>query len=160
MNLLTYVELVNVFFFLVVGCSSLLEEDTDENGRFHHPRYNHMRINQGNIYWIQSEEPDKSELGHYSHPYVVIQDNLFNRSRIHTVIICAITSNIKRANAPGNVLLDIGEANLPKQSVVEVSKVSSVKKTELGEYIGHLSEQRIEQILAGMRFLQASSFTR
>lgn len=118
-----------------------------------------MTINQGDIYWIQLEEPDESELGYYPHPYVVIQDNLFNHSRIHTVVVCALTSNMKQANAPGNVLLDVGEANLPKHSIVVVSKVSTVDKTQLGEYIGSLSEQRINQILAGMRFLQSSFFS-
>jgi mRNA interferase MazF len=87
---------------------------------------------------------------------VVIQDDVFNRSRIHTVIVCALTSNLKRANEPGNVLLDVGEGNLPKQSVVVVSQVSAVEKTQIGEYIGALSDQRVEQILAGMRFQQAS----
>jgi mRNA interferase MazF len=62
------------------------------------------------------------------------------------------------ANAPGNLLLDAGEANLPKHSVVVVSKVSAVAKTELGEYIGTLAEGRVNQILAGMRFLQLSFF--
>ncbi len=118
-----------------------------------------MQINQGDIYWIQSEDPN-SELGYYMHPYVVVQDDLFNHSRIHTVIVCALTTNIKRANAPGNVLLDVDEATLQKQSIVEVSKVSSVYKTQLGDYIGSLSTQRVEQILAGVRFLQASSFVR
>lgn len=119
-----------------------------------------MLVNQGDIYWIQLEDTGESELGYYSHPYVVIQDDVINRSRINTVVVCALTSNIKRANDPGNVLLDVGEANLPKQSVVEVSKVSTVDKTQLGEYIGSLSEERIDQILAGMRFLQSSYFAR
>lgn len=119
-----------------------------------------MLINQGDVFWIQAENPDESELGHYSHPYVVVQDNLFNHSRINTVIVCALTSNIGRAKDPGNVLLDLGEANLPEQSVVVVSKVSSVAKTLLGEYIGSLSQTRIEQILAGIRFLQAAFFSR
>jgi mRNA interferase MazF len=66
---------------------------------------------------------------------------------------------MKQANAPGNVLLEGGEANLPQQSVVVVSKVSVVDKTQLGDYIGTLSQQRVEQILAGMRFLQASFFS-
>lgn len=110
-------------------------------------------IHQGDIYWVPLEEPGGLEPG-YSHPYVVIQDDVLTRSRINTVVICALTSNIKRANVPGNVYLEAGEANLPRQSVVEVSKVSTVDKTQLGEYIGSLSGQRINQILAGMRFLQ------
>jgi mRNA interferase MazF len=90
------------------------------------------------------------------HPYVVIQDNVFNHSRIHTVVACVLTSNIKRISMPGNVLLEAGEANLLRQSVVEVSKITTVDKTQLGEYIGSLDERRIQQILAGIRFLQTS----
>jgi mRNA interferase MazF len=119
-------------------------------------------VNRGDIYWVQLE--DLSESGPAAsgirHPHVVIQDNVFNHSRINTVVTCALTSNIKRAHTPGNVLLDAGEANLPQQSVVEVSKVSTVDKTQLGEYIGALTEQRINQIMAGMRFLQMSFFDR
>jgi len=59
---------------------------------------------------------------------------------------------------PGNVLLDVDEGNLPKRSVVVVSQVSSVEKARLGERIGALSEARVEQILAGLRFQQAPFF--
>lgn len=117
-----------------------------------------MSINQGDVYWIQSADTDESELGRYPHPYVVIQDDVINHSRINTVVVCALTSNLKRANTPGNVFLDVGEANLPRQSVVEVSKVSTINKTQLGAYIGALSAERIKQILAGMRFLHKSYF--
>jgi mRNA interferase MazF len=108
-------------------------------------------VNQGDIYWVHPEEG-------VPHPYVVIQDNLFNHSRIHTVVVCALTSNINRASIPGNVLLEPGEANLPRHSVVEVSKVSTLDKAKLGDYIGSVSEQRIQQIMAGMRFLQRAYF--
>jgi mRNA interferase MazF len=88
---------------------------------------------------------------------VVIQDDVINRSRINTVVVCALTTNLSRAKAPGNVLLEAGEANLPRQSIVVVSQVSTVNKSQLGEYIGSLNEQRINQILAGMQFLQRMS---
>ena len=117
-------------------------------------------INQGDVYWIRPENPDEAELGYYAHPYVVIQDNLFNYSRIHSVVVCALTTNLKQANAPGNVLLEAGEANLPKQSAVAVSKVSAVHKSQLGDYIGSLSEARVQQIWAGMRFLHLSFWGR
>jgi mRNA interferase MazF len=110
-------------------------------------------INQGEIYWVPLEEPSGLEPG-YTHPHVVIQDNVINRSRINTLVVCALTSNLKRAKEPGNVLLEVGEANLPKQSVAVVSQVSTVDKTQLGEFIGVLTEPRINQILAGMQFLQ------
>lgn len=115
-----------------------------------------MRINQGDLYWVQLNEASETEEG-YAHPYVIIQDNVFNHSRLDTVVVCALTSNTRRANLPGNVLLEAGEANLSRQSVVEVSKVSAVDKKKLGEYIGSLTKQRIEQILTGMRFLQLST---
>jgi mRNA interferase MazF len=106
-------------------------------------------IHQGDLYWVTLEDEGAA------HPQVVLQDDVFNRSRIHTVVVCGLTSNRKRGNLPGNVLLDAGEANLTRPSVVEVSKVTSIAKTQLGEYIGTLSPARVEQILAGMRFLQA-----
>lgn len=117
------------------------------------------KISQGDVYWVPLEATSGSEPG-YTHPHVVIQDNVFNRSRISTVVVCALTTNMKRAKAPGNVFLEAGEANLPRQSVVVVSQVSTVEKTQLGEYIGSLSEQRIDQILAGMQFLQSMTESR
>jgi mRNA interferase MazF len=112
-----------------------------------------MVFNQGDIYWVSLEGQAGSEPG-ITHPHVIIEDTGLNRSSIHTVAVCRLTSNIKQAKAPGNVLLEAGEANLRKQSVVVVSQVSTVDKKQLGEYIGTLSRQRMKQILAGMHFLQ------
>ena len=77
-----------------------------------------------------------------------------------TVVVCLLTSNRQRVTMPGNVLLEAGEGNLTRLSVVEVSKVFPVARSRLGDSIGTLSEQRIEQILAGMRFVQTSFFER
>lgn len=109
-------------------------------------------INRGDVYWVQPDDTD------FPHPHVVVQDDLFNHSRIPTVVVCALTTNLKRASLPGNVLLDAGEANLPKHSVAEVSKLSSVEKARLGAYIGTLSDQRVQQLLSGIRFLQTGFF--
>ncbi len=111
-----------------------------------------MVINQGDIYWVELEEPTGSEPG-FRHPHIVIQNNLFNRSRINTVVVCALSSNLKRAEAPGNVLLEDGEANLPKQSVVNVSQIFTVDKMQLEEYMGTVSKGRVRQILEGVRLL-------
>jgi mRNA interferase MazF len=112
-----------------------------------------MEIHQGDIYWVAIAGPQGSEPG-IPHPHVVVQEDDISRSRIHTVAVCALTTNRKRANLPGNVLLEAGEANLPRQSVVEVSKLSTVDKAQLGEFIGSLTRPRIDQILAGIQFLQ------
>jgi len=111
-----------------------------------------MVIRQGDVFWVDLGEPRGSAPG-YRHPHVVIQNNLFNRSRINTVVVCAITSNLKRASAPGNVLLRKGEANLPKRSVVNVSQIFTVDKADLVEKIGTLSPERVRQILDGVRLL-------
>ena len=117
------------------------------------------RINRGDVFWIGPDD-SRGPVPSYSHPHVVVQDDVFNHSRITTVVVCALTSNLHRANEPGNVLLEVGEGNLPKQSVVVVSQISSVDKARLGERIGSLSDTRVEQILAGLRFRQVSFFER
>jgi mRNA interferase MazF len=111
-----------------------------------------MVINQGDIFWIELDEPSGSEPG-YLHPHVIIQNNLFNRSRINTVVVCVLTSNLRRANSPGNVLLEAGEADLPEQSVVNVSQILTIDKSQLGEKIGTLSAERVRQILDGIRLV-------
>ncbi|MEG4518593.1 MULTISPECIES: type II toxin-antitoxin system PemK/MazF family toxin [unclassified Microcoleus] len=111
-----------------------------------------MVINQGDIFWIELDEPSGSEPG-YLHPHVIIQNNLFNRSRINTVVVCVLTSNLRRANSPGNVLLEAGEADLPEQSVVNVSQILTIDKSQLGEKIGTLSAERVGQILDGIRLV-------
>jgi mRNA interferase MazF len=111
-----------------------------------------VTIRQGDIYWIDLEESQGSGPG-YRHPHVVVQNNLFNASKIGTVVVCALTSNLKRGNAPGNVLLKKGEANLKKDSVVNITQVVTVDKTDLLEKIGTLSPARVRQIAEGMKLL-------
>jgi mRNA interferase MazF len=111
-----------------------------------------MVINQGDIYWIDLDEPEGGEPG-YKHPHVIVQNNLFNHSKIRTVLVCPLTSNLKRASAPGNVLLEKKESNLPKQSVVNVSQVFTVDKERLEEYVGTLSPIRVIEILSGIKLV-------
>jgi mRNA interferase MazF len=106
-----------------------------------------MTIKQGDIFWIPIDDPNGAQ-SDFIHPHVVIDHGVDM-----AVVVCALTTNMKRAKAPGNVLLEAGEANLPRQSIVVVSQVSTVNKTQLGTYIGSLSDERIHQILAGMKFL-------
>lgn len=110
-------------------------------------------IRRGEVYWLTLPRAGAIDR---PHPHVVVQDDIFNRSRVETVVVCALTTNPRRANEPGNVLLEEGEAGLPRRSVVVVSQISSVDKAALGERIGALSPERVEQILAGLRFQQAS----
>jgi mRNA interferase MazF len=111
-----------------------------------------MVIGQGEIYWIDLGEPTGSKPG-YRHPHIVIQNNVFNASRINTVVVCTLTSNLKRAKAPGNVFLEKGEANLSKKSVVNISQIYTVNKVDLIEKIGKVSEKRFQQIFDGIKLL-------
>ena len=111
-----------------------------------------MVIRQGDIVWVDLGTPSGSAPG-YKHPHVVIQNNLFNQSKINTVVVCALTSNLKRARAPGNVLLSKGEANLKKDSVVNISQVVTMDKADLIEKIGTLSPSRVKQVIEGIKLL-------
>jgi mRNA interferase MazF len=109
-------------------------------------------INQGDLFWLDLGAPIGSAPG-YRRPFVVIQNNALNHGRINSAVICALTSNLKRATAPGNVRLAEGEADLPEQSVVVVSQIFTVDKSRLDEYIGTLSPKRIRQILDGLKLI-------
>ncbi len=89
----------------------------------------------------------------YLRPYVVVQNDLLNDSRISTVVACALTTNPRRAGDLGNVMLDSGEANLPSQSVVNVSQILTVDKWELRDKIGTLSPERVRDILHGINLV-------
>ena len=82
-----------------------------------------------------------------------MQNNIFNRSQLKTVVVCALTSYLRHAQAPGNVQLELGEGNLPKQSVVNVSQIYTVDKSQLDEYIGTLSLVRVREIINGIKLV-------
>lgn len=98
----------------------------------------------GDVYWLH-DEPDA---GRIAHPQVVVGVDG------DTVTVCALTTNMRKVSMPGNVLLDVGEGGLVKRSIVEVSKTAVIPVARLGEYVGALSAARVEQIRAGMRFVE------
>ncbi len=109
-------------------------------------------IQQGDIYWFDLGNPSGSEPG-YLHPVVVVQNNIFNRSRINTAAVCVLTSNLRQGLVSGNVILYKGEANLPKKSIVNISQLYTVNKRDLTQKIGTLSKRRTLEIVAGIRLL-------
>jgi mRNA interferase MazF len=104
------------------------------------------------VFWAHMDVSLRST-PRYDRPYLVVQNDVFNRSRIHTVVVCALTSNLRRARDPGNVLLFPGEADLPEQSVVNVSQIVTVDKEQLRERIGTLSRERFQEVLRGINLL-------
>jgi mRNA interferase MazF len=99
------------------------------------------------VFWAGVVEPG------YDRPYVIVQNNAFNDSRINTVVVCGLTSNLRRGGDPGNVLLFPGEADLPEQSVVNVSQIVTLDKSQLQTRIGVLSPERIREVLRGVNLV-------
>ncbi len=106
-------------------------------------------IAQGEIRWADLGDPIGSEPG-FRRPVVVVQFDAFNRSRIATVVCVPLTSNLKWADAPGNVLLSAQATGLPKDSVANVSQILALDKTVLGEAVGRINRARLESILSGV----------
>jgi len=104
----------------------------------------------GEIWWANLPDPVGSEPG-YRRPVLVIQDDTFTQSQISTVIVVIITSNIRLAEAPGNVLLPRGVSGLSRDSVVNVSQIFTIDKTFLAERIGALPDYLQEEIDESLR---------
>lgn len=109
-------------------------------------------IRQGDVYWFDFG-PSAGSAPAERHPCVVVQNDIFNLSRIATTVICLITSNLQRADAPGNVYLNKGDARLPRASVVNVSQILTVDKLDLGVRIGRLPDSALTATLSGLRLL-------
>lgn len=108
-----------------------------------------MVIEQAEVWWADLEEPIGSAPG-YRRPVVVVQGNALNRSHIGTVVCVPLTSNLKWADAPGNVLLSGAETGLPQDSVANVSLIVALDKQQLTDRVRKISRRRFELILSGI----------
>jgi len=106
-------------------------------------------ISQGDVWWVDLGEPVGSAPG-FRRPVVVVQGEPFNRSRIRTVVCVPLTSNVRWAEAPGNVLLRARATGLPKDSVANVSQVVALDRSVLIERVGKVSSQKLALILSGI----------
>ena len=106
----------------------------------------------GEIWWASLPEPSGSEPGH-RRPVVILQADSFNRSRIRTVIVVGLTTSLRRADAPGNVLLPSHQTNLPQDSVANVSQVVTLDKGDLLEWVGPIPAQLLRRIEDGIRLI-------
>ena len=109
-------------------------------------------MRRGEIWWGSLREPRGSEPG-YRRPLLVVQADSFTRSRIQTVLGAVITSNVRLADAPGNVHLPAKTAGLPHDSVVNVSQVVTIDKRFLAERAGKLTPEQLRAVEDGLRFV-------
>jgi mRNA interferase MazF len=106
-------------------------------------------VTQGDVCWADLPDPIGSGPG-FRRPVLIVQGNAFNRSRIATVVVIPFTSNLRLAEAPGNVLLRARATGLPKDSVANVSQIVTIDKAILSNRAGHLSDAALEAVLDGI----------
>ena len=111
-----------------------------------------MVIGRGEIWWANLPEPIGSSPG-FRRPVLVVQSDLFNQSKIQTVVVAVITKNLELAKAPGNVSITARISRLPIDSVVNVSQVITIDKNLLTEFVSTLPNKKMEKIEEGLRLV-------
>jgi len=108
-----------------------------------------MVIRQGEVWWADLPAPTGSEAG-FRRPLIVVQGDRFNRSRLATIVSVPLTSQLRWAEAPGNVLLHSRSTGLPRDSVANVSLILPVNRVQFDERAGVISELELQQIFIGI----------
>ena len=109
-------------------------------------------MERGTVWWAQLPEPIASEPG-FRRPVIIIQSNAFNRSRIRTIVVVVLTSNLRLADAPGNVLIPATDSGLPKDSVANVSQIITLDRTFFTEKCGRMPLRIMKAVDDGMRLV-------
>ncbi len=106
----------------------------------------------GDIWWVDLGVPFGSEPG-FKRPVVLIQDDSFNRSNIQTVIVASITTNLKLADAPGNIYIETEESGLTQNGVINISQISTIDKQRLIEKVSRLPASTLSEIDFGLKMI-------
>jgi len=111
-----------------------------------------MVVERGQIWWADLGEPRGSSPG-FERPVIVIQSDFFNQTSINTAIVAIITTTLRLAEMPGNVSITPRASGLDEESVVNVTQLFTVDKDALYEFVGTLSERKMEQVENGLRLV-------
>ena len=111
-------------------------------------------LTEGDICWTDLDSPVGSQPG-YRRPVVVVQADWVTRSGIGTVLCVPLTTNLRLAEAPGNVLFKAGHTGLPKDSVVVVTVVLPIDRSLLEERVGRLTRAELRRVIAGIDLVLA-----
>ena len=109
-------------------------------------------MQRGDIWWADLDDPEGAEPG-YRRPVLIVQADAFNRSRIQTVIAVTLTTNLRLAAAPGNVLVAAAESSLPRDSVINVSQILTLDRRYLTERAGAVGQPTMAQVEEGLRLV-------
>ena len=113
-----------------------------------------MELARGDVWWADLPDPQGSEPG-YRRPLLIVQNDLFNRSRLRTVLVVVLTGNLRLVDAPGNVLVPAKASGLPRDSVANVSQVITIDRNALTDRVGRLPGTIIDQVANGLRLALA-----
>ncbi len=108
-----------------------------------------MVVGQGEVWWADLPDPVGSGPG-FRRPVLIVQGEALTRSRLATVICVPLTSNLRWADAPGNILLPARSTGLPKDSVANVSQIVAIDRTVLSEQVGRITRRQLELVLVGL----------
>lgn len=109
-------------------------------------------MKRGELWWADLPDPAGSAPD-YRRPVLIVQADAFNASNIQTVVVLMITSNLRLANAPGNLFIGSQQSGLPRDSVINVSQILTIDRTMLTDYVSSLSVKKLQQVEAGMRLV-------
>jgi mRNA interferase MazF len=109
-------------------------------------------IAQGEVWWAELPDPTGSGPG-FRRPVVVVQSDAFNASALATVVVVPLTSNLRWADAPGNVRLTARMTGLPRDSVANVSQIVTVDRAVLRDRVGRLTAAKVDLVLSGVEVL-------
>jgi len=111
-------------------------------------------VKRGEIWWASLGDPKGSEPG-FKRPVVIISSNDFNVSKIKTIVVAVITSNLRLSDAPGNIELSKKSTGLTRSSVINVSQLITIDKSFLTEKIGKLTNKQLQMLNDGVKLVLA-----
>jgi mRNA interferase MazF len=103
----------------------------------------------GEIWWAQLGIPFRSEAG-YKRPVLIVQDDSFNESRIRTIVVVPLTTNLRLAEAPGNVFIKKNESKLAEDSVIIVAQLYALDRDRFIEKISKVNKEIMGKVENGM----------
>jgi mRNA interferase MazF len=106
----------------------------------------------GEIWWAEFGIPYGSEIG-YTRPVLIVQDDSFNESRIRTIVVLPLTTNLRLLDAPGNVFIQKKESKLANDSVIIVAQLYAIDRGRFKEKISKVTKEIMEQVEVGIKLV-------
>ena len=106
----------------------------------------------GEIWWAEFGIPYGSEIG-YNRPVLIVQNDGFNESRIKTIVVLPLTTNLRLVDAPGNVLLRKKESKLSNDSVIVVAQLYAIDRSRFRDRVSKVAKETMEQVEIGIKLV-------